>query len=205
MSGSSTTRQRTAPWSTPKRGRVVAELPIESEHEGPWYTAPSAGDRVLALDKSVSKAMWAGVQGIAFARPVGLLLEYSGHGVPWFAGAIGWLAWAWWWSGTAAVPDEQVLWTLFAFNVGLLLDVACVALIKLAFQRQRPPYNKGHVAATLKFDRFSFPSGHSSRGAFVATFLIAHAIGGEALQAAALAWALVLALSRVLIGRHYLG
>ena len=85
MSGSSTTRQRTAPWSTPKRGRVVAELPRESSSvEGD----PRALEHVLSnlVDNAV-KYCPPGTRVLVSAAPldeerIKLVVSDTGPGIP---------------------------------------------------------------------------------------------------------------------------
>ncbi|KAG5249192.1 lipid phosphate phosphatase beta [Salix suchowensis] len=113
--------------------------------------------------------------------------------------------------------------------LGLLLDLAAVGLIKILFRRPRPPYNHiSSMSTPVSADHFSFPSGHSSRVSFVAAlvFLYKEAIevavvelrekGGvfgswvgeegklvDVVVVGVCAWAVVTAISRVLLGRHY--
>ncbi|KAF9685695.1 hypothetical protein SADUNF_Sadunf03G0081000 [Salix dunnii] len=113
--------------------------------------------------------------------------------------------------------------------LGLLLDLAVVGLIKILFRRPRPPYNHlSSMSTPVSADHFSFPSGHSSRVSFVAALVFLYK---EAMEVAAVevrekggvfgswvgeegklvnvvvvgvcAWAVVTAVSRVLLGRHY--
>ncbi|CAK7355824.1 unnamed protein product [Dovyalis caffra] len=113
--------------------------------------------------------------------------------------------------------------------LGLLLDLAAVGLIKILFRRPRPPYNHlSSMSTPVSADHFSFPSGHSSRVSFVAALVFLYK---EVIEAAVVevrdkggvcgrwvgeegklvkvvvvgvcVWAVVTAVSRVLLGRHY--
>ncbi|MBA0806102.1 hypothetical protein Gohar_005573 [Gossypium harknessii] len=70
------------------------------------------------------------------------------------------------------------------FILGHLLDLALIGLIKLTFHRTRPHYNP-NMSPVVHADNFSFPSGHASR---VIVWV----------------WAILTAISRVLLGRHFL-
>ncbi|VDM60746.1 unnamed protein product [Angiostrongylus costaricensis] len=90
---------------------------------------------------------------------------------------------------------------LVVLNIGLLTDLCVVGVIKLTVQRRRPIYNiDDQVLEAPLFDEFSFPSGHSARAAMLATICRAFlpkyrvAVGGIAV---------LVAVSRVAMGRHY--
>lgn len=62
----------------------------------------------------------------------------------------------------ATPPPARVLWANFL--LGLLLDLALVGALKGAVRRSRPVYNRREdFTVVVAVDRFSFPSGHSSR------------------------------------------
>ncbi|KAF8092482.1 hypothetical protein N665_0413s0024 [Sinapis alba] len=114
---------------------------------------------------------------------------------------------------------------LIPFLLGLLLDLIFVGIVKLIFRRARPAYNHPSMSAAVSADHYSFPSGHASRVFFVAasvhffTSVAIEAPGysfldgwvrdrgdgvvkGEVLMVVWI-WATVTALSRILLGRHY--
>ncbi|KAK9668317.1 hypothetical protein RND81_13G051000 [Saponaria officinalis] len=111
---------------------------------------------------------------------------------------------------------------------GLVTDIIAVGLLKHLVRRRRPSHNNHPMPSHLPVDRWSFPSGHASRVLFIATFfdleidtirggidqvlvrdpeilrrwigdreVVAYFVGGF------WAWAVVTAVSRVLLGRHY--
>ncbi|KAH6777760.1 hypothetical protein C2S51_009072 [Perilla frutescens var. frutescens] len=61
--------------------------------------------------------------------------------------------------------------TLLLLNllIGSLLDLLLIGIIKHLVQRPRPLYNK-NMFLSFAVDHWSFPSGHSSRVSFIATF-----------------------------------
>ncbi|XP_017635349.1 probable lipid phosphate phosphatase beta [Gossypium arboreum] len=105
------------------------------------------------------------------------------------------------------------------FILGHLLDLALIGLIKLTFRRTRPHYNP-NMSPAVRADNFSFPSGHASRVMFLATLfhLIFQNHGGLISDFilrwvkfqpgfflfGVWVWAILTAISRVLLGRHFL-
>ncbi|CAH8315397.1 unnamed protein product [Eruca vesicaria subsp. sativa] len=115
---------------------------------------------------------------------------------------------------------------LIPFLLGLLLDLIFVGIVKLTFRRPRPAYNHPSMSAAVSADHYSFPSGHASRVFFVAAsvhFFTSVAtevkrnsfldgwvrdVGGEGgvkgeVLVGVWIWATVTAVSRILLGRHY--
>ena len=126
-------------------------------------------------------------------RYVLVLLEVSGHGVPWIAASIlGILIFA----GT----QQQ-----FACNIllALLLDLAVVGSMKVVFRRSRPSYNEKDMFATVSVDNYSFPSGHSTRAAMVAGIIGAFHTN-QMHRVLLYVWAACVASSRVVLGRHHI-
>ena len=94
----------------------------------------------------------------------------------------------------------------FALNLflGLLVDLALVGVLKYIVRRPRPSYNDaGDYLLVVDVDRYSFPSGHASRCLFVGLFWIMWHLGSWWMQCLVFWWSLATALSRVLLGRHY--
>ena len=95
----------------------------------------------------------------------------------------------------------------FFFNLllALLLDIAVVAIIKAFTRRRRPSYNVDDQYATVKLvDKFSFPSGHSTRAVMLAALLTLVAPINFILWLPLVAWAGAVCVSRVLLGRHHI-
>lgn len=126
-------------------------------------------------------------------RPLMKLIEISGHGIPWLAGAVYCL-----YKSDSAAGQEVMLNLLMA----LLLDLVLVGIVKAVVRRRRPSHNRMDMFATFSVDRYSFPSGHATRAAMCARFLLAHLVLAAPLRVLVLLWATFVGFSRVLLGRH---
>lgn len=126
-------------------------------------------------------------------RPLMKLIEISGHGIPWLAGA----AYCLYKSDSAA--GQEVMLNLL---MGLLLDLILVTIVKASVRRRRPAHNRMDMFATFSVDRYSFPSGHATRAAMCGRFLLAHLVLAAPLRVLVLLWAGLVGLSRVMLGRH---
>lgn len=92
--------------------------------------------------------------------------------------------------------------TLSLFLSALVLDLVLVAVVKAVVRRRRPAHNRMDMFATFSVDRYSFPSGHATRAAMCARFLLAHLVLAAPLRVLVMLWAVFVGLSRVLLGRH---
>ena len=126
------------------------------------------------------------------------VLEYSGHGVPWFVVCIAKVA--------TAIPSDSIhFWTNMVYGtsnkcatsetdkkrafgaffflssrqmlelllfLALIVDIVVVATIKAIFRRGRPHYAVQLNHAHISPDRFSFPSGHASRSIMMAALFV---------------------------------
>ena len=121
-----------------------------------------------------------------------MLLEYTGHGVPWILlGLI-----------TLFAGNDQQQCLAVQLLVGFVIDLAMVGVLKMATCRPRPPYNSTEMLVTVQLDmKFSFPSGHTTRAVFLALFFMDHL--RLSLQVALVVWSVCVACSRVLLGRHH--
>lgn len=122
-------------------------------------------------------------------------LEYSGHGLLWIPVAL-----ACW-----AVPMEDMeahkFWALLCLI--FIVDIVCIATIKAIFRRKRPLYtDQDDMYIVADVDKYSFPSGHSSRVSEIA--LIVCSCYSQYTVPVVL-WALFTSTSRVALGRHYVG
>lgn len=118
-------------------------------------------------------------------------LEISCHGIPWLFISI---------AGLYTSGASFFLNLLFA----LILDIVVVAILKAFTRRRRPAYNVDDQFATVKMvDKFSFPSGHSTRAVMIATILcLVHPIH-LLLRLPVLVWAALVSVSRIILGRHH--
>ncbi|XP_051951425.1 polyisoprenoid diphosphate/phosphate phosphohydrolase PLPP6-like [Xyrauchen texanus] len=151
---------------------------------------------LLAIDLWLSKRLgvcacedssWGSV------RPLMKLIEISGHGILWLAGAAYCL-----YKSDSAAGQEVMLNLIMA----LVLDLVLVGVVKAVVRRRRPTHNRMDMFATFSVDRYSFPSGHATRSAMCARFLLAHLVLAAPLRVLVLLWATVVGFSRVLLGRH---
>uniref|UniRef100_A0A452I6F4 Polyisoprenoid diphosphate/phosphate phosphohydrolase PLPP6 n=1 Tax=Gopherus agassizii TaxID=38772 RepID=A0A452I6F4_9SAUR len=127
------------------------------------------------------------------ARPLLRLLEVSGHGVPWLAGTLYGLG-----RSESPAGREVLLNLLFA----LVLDLVLVAMVKGLVRRRRPTHNKMDMFVTISVDKYSFPSGHATRAAMVCRFVLHHLVLAIPLRVLVVLWAIIVGISRVMLGRH---
>ncbi|KAG9282713.1 phospholipid phosphatase 6 [Astyanax mexicanus] len=151
---------------------------------------------LLAIDLWLSKRLgvcaceessWGSV------RPLMKLVEVSGHGIPWLVGAAYCL-----YKSDSAAGQEVMLNLLMA----LVLDLVLVGIVKAVVRRRRPAHNRMDMFVTFSVDRYSFPSGHATRAAMCARFLLAHLVLAAPLRVLVLLWAVFVGFSRVFLGRH---
>ncbi|NP_001096415.1 phospholipid phosphatase 6 [Xenopus tropicalis] len=151
---------------------------------------------LLAVDLWLSKTI--GVcarEGSSWgsARPLMKLVEISGHGIPWIAGTLYCL-----YKSDSNAGREVILNLLFA----LLLDLVLVGIVKGIVKRRRPIHNRMDMFATFSVDKYSFPSGHATRAAMVSRFMLNHLVLAVPVRILVMLWAIVVSLSRVMLGRH---
>ncbi|GFN77554.1 presqualene diphosphate phosphatase-like [Plakobranchus ocellatus] len=128
-------------------------------------------------------------------RPVMKVLEISCHGVPWILGSL--LLFS-----LSHKPQDIVV----AVNLlgALLFDIVVVCILKLMFRRTRPSHNVMDMFAAPSVDKFSFPSGHSTRAAMMGWFLCAHFFSTRQLCCFLVClWSIGVSSSRILLGRHH--
>ncbi len=90
----------------------------------------------------------------------------------------------------------------FAFSV-LILDLVVVVLVKAVVQRKRPDHNNMDMFATVSVDKFSFPSGHTTRAASVVCFFLAFFVTSPLWRFLIITWAVSVSISRIMLGRHH--
>ncbi|XDV41833.1 hypothetical protein PO909_010633 [Leuciscus waleckii] len=98
-----------------------------------------------------------------------------------------------------SVAGQEVMLNLL---MALVLDLVLVGVVKAVVRRRRPSHNRMDMFATFSVDRYSFPSGHATRAAMCARFLLAHLVLAAPLRVLVLLWATLVGFSRVLLGRH---
>eukprot|EP01134_Creolimax_fragrantissima_P004710 CFRG4710T1 len=135
-----------------------------------------------------------------------VLLELSGHGIPWLAVTGYFLVWP------LLLQSTQIQY-LSNFLLGLVTDLICIGMCKVLFRRQRPTYaaHQKQMVTVEIIDQFSFPSGHTARVVFIACFVLnmsksrshfASVVTAD-LALAIVVWAGSVAWSRLALGRHY--
>merc|ERR1711881_59811 len=119
-----------------------------------------------AFDISISRLIAFCASTESPYRLLCIILEWTGHGVPWFAIIIYFIL------GLKS-GNTSGMYLLFNILFGLLLDVACVGTIKTIVKRPRPKYNQSHdMHGCVSADKYSFPSGHACRVVLMALLLL---------------------------------
>ncbi|XP_062353391.1 polyisoprenoid diphosphate/phosphate phosphohydrolase PLPP6 [Cinclus cinclus] len=177
-------------------GAAAAPLPEEDCMKLNPSFVGIALSSLLAIDLWASKRL--GVcagEGSAWgsARPLMKVIEVSGHGIPWLLGTFYGLC-----QSDSSAAREVLLNLLFA----LLLDLVMVAVVKGLVRRPRPMHNKMDMFVTISVDKYSFPSGHATRAALVCRFVLRHLVLAVPLRVLVVLWALIVSISRVMLGRH---
>lgn len=156
----------------------------------PGSEAPSLGTRLLAEDVRLSAWLQRLGERSRALRAAAIPLARSGDGWPWML-AIALAA--------AFGPASGRLLTL-RLAAAVLATGAAVKLAKLAARRERPAGDWG--GSYRRSDPHAFPSGHAARAFLLA--VVAGAFAPVWLAGLALAWAVLVATSRVALGVHYL-
>ena len=174
--------------------------------------------------RSRSRALWPALSALAALPFVVLLVAVIGAGkeplgvdrwwaslmadaqVPLLTTPMSWVSWlGGGLFGGVVVPAllAVLLWRLrssraaVVFVVVEVISLVAVQLVKHVVSRPRPP------TATLADASSSFPSGHTANAATM-TVLLALLLGRRWLRVLAVAWTVVMALSRTYLGEHWL-
>ncbi|KYM82322.1 Presqualene diphosphate phosphatase [Atta colombica] len=121
------------------------------------------------------------------------LLEISCHGIPWLTISLISI----WIFNVKSLYQMQM-----NLLIGLLFDIIVVAVLKAVTRRRRPTSNDDPFS--LGPDKYSFPSGHSSRSAFVVYFFFNLWPISLIYSPPLLAWSFSVCMSRLLMRRHYI-
>lgn len=107
--------------------------------------------------------------------------------------------------GLCADVKMNIYQTSFLFSLAaLLLDVMTVAGMQKLVKRKGPWEMSPSFFDCLAMDTYSFPAAHASRAVMVAKFLLAHLVLAVPLRILLVLWAVLVGMSRVLLGRHHL-
>jgi len=128
-------------------------------------------------------------------RPVMKFLEISCHGIPWFVFTI---------IGILAAQQASTVQFLINLLLAQIIDILVLLVLKSTVRRPRPSHNRADMFAdVVSVDKFSFPSGHSTRAVVVACVFIYQLNMYSLLNSVVAVWALAVCISRVLLGRHH--
>ncbi|CAF1120233.1 unnamed protein product [Adineta ricciae] len=128
-------------------------------------------------------------------RKLAILLEFSGSGYVWIPYAIIMIALHY-----TSVREAMRFILLFT---GLMFDIAIVGTTKGLTRRPRPIVNHNDVLS-IGPDKFSFPSGHTSRAVFLLFYFIQTSFFKHIPSPVIIIWLSLVVASRVILGRHYI-
>lgn len=145
--------------------------------------------RLLEIDYNYSNKIRLADMPVFLTRVAGFT-AHSGDSWFWLAGLI--LVWF--------IGDEG--WKTLVINMaaGVFITAVIVFILKFTIRRQRPSGDWGNIYR--KTDPHSFPSGHAARAAMLA--VVSAGLGPVWLSILLIVWALLVTLSRVAMGLHYL-
>lgn len=153
---------------------------------------------LLAIDICMSKRLGVCAHATSSwgsARAMIKLLALTGHGIPWIIGTLVCL------TRSNTLAGQEVLVNLL---LALILDVMTVAGMQKLVKRKGPWEMSPSFLDYLAMDTYSFPAAHASRAAMVSKFLLAHLVLAVPLRILLVLWAMLVGMSRVLLGRHHL-
>ena len=130
-----------------------------------------------------------------YLRKLIMILEFSGSGYVWIPYVIIMI-------GVHYTSMESVI-PYVLFSCGLLVDIALVGTAKATFRRQRPVINRDDVLS-IGPDKFSFPSGHTSRAVFLLFYFVHVSFFPSIPVSVITIWLSAVIASRILLGRHYI-
>lgn len=129
-----------------------------------------------------------------FLRKLVILLEFSGSGYIWIPYAIIMIV-----RHYTTIREAMQFILLFT---GLMLDIAIVGTTKGLTRRPRPVINHNDVLS-IGPDKYSFPSGHTSRAVFLLFYFIRVSFFPNVPVPLIVIWLSLVVASRVVLGRHY--
>ncbi|KAM4615850.1 inactive phospholipid phosphatase 7-like [Polymixia lowei] len=153
---------------------------------------------LLAIDISLSKRMgvcarpqapWASLRSMVS------LLAFTGHALPWICGALICI------SRSYTLAGQEVLVNLL---LALVLDMVTIGGMQKLVKRRGPWDFPPGFLDYIAMDTYSFPAAHASRAAMVSKFLLNHLVLAVPLRILLYLWAVLVAVSRVLLGKHHL-
>ncbi|XP_052413681.1 inactive phospholipid phosphatase 7 [Carassius gibelio] len=183
---------------TPENNKEKKELPEEDCMQLNPSFKGIAMNSLLAIDICMSKRLGVcaySTSSWGSVRSMVKLLALTGHGIPWIFGTIVCL------TRSNTLAGQEVLVNLL---LALLLDVMTVAGMQKLVKRKGPWEMAPGFLDYLAMDIYSFPAAHASRAIMVSKFLLAHLVLAVPLRILLVLWAVLVGMSRVLLGRHHL-
>ncbi|XP_069001436.1 inactive phospholipid phosphatase 7-like [Embiotoca jacksoni] len=153
---------------------------------------------LLAIDISLSRSLGVCVGPHGSAAPLRsmvVLLALSGHVLPWICGTLICL-----WRSSSLAGQEVLVNLLLALVLDLMTVAGIQKLVKRKGPWDFPPTFLDYVA----MDTYSFPAAHASRAVMVSKFLLTHLVLAVPLRILLYLWAVLMGVSRVLLGKHHL-
>ncbi|KTF92183.1 hypothetical protein cypCar_00007422 [Cyprinus carpio] len=183
---------------SPENNKEKKELPEEDCMQLNPSFKGIAMNSLLAIDICMSKRLGVCAHNTSSwgsVRSMVKLLALTGHGIPWIFGTIICL------TRSNTLAGQEVLVNLL---LALLLDVMTVAGMQKLVKRKGPWEMAPSFLDYLAMDIYSFPAAHASRAVMVSKFLLAHLVLAVPLRILLVLWAVLVGMSRVLLGRHHL-
>ncbi|XP_043094335.1 inactive phospholipid phosphatase 7 [Puntigrus tetrazona] len=153
---------------------------------------------LLAIDICLSKRLGVCVHTTSSwgsIRSAVTLLALTGHGITWICGTLLCL------TQSNTLAGQEVLINLL---IALILDILTVAGVQKLVRRKGPWDISPGFLDCVALDTYSFPAAHASRAAMVSKFLLSHLVLAVPLRVLLVLWAVLVGLSRVLLGQHHL-
>ncbi|CAF1066173.1 unnamed protein product [Adineta steineri] len=130
-----------------------------------------------------------------YLRKFVILLEFSGSGYVWIPYSIIMIA-------LHYTTIHEAMQYILLFT-GFMLDIAIIGTTKFFVRRPRPIVNHNDVLA-IGPDKFSFPSGHTSRAVFLLFYFIQTSFFKHLPSPFIIIWLSLVVASRLVLGRHYI-
>lgn len=157
---------------------------------------PSPLRKFLAVDAYLTNVFVNWVHQFLFLKQLKTYyrsLEVSCHGVAWLAVT---LMFIW------VLSNKNLYQMQVNLLIGLTLDIIVIAVLKAITRRRRPAINDDPLS--IGPDKYSFPSGHASRAAFIVYFFLYLWPITLIWVPPLLAWSFSVCISRLLMRRHHI-
>uniref|UniRef100_G3PW92 Phosphatidic acid phosphatase type 2/haloperoxidase domain-containing protein n=1 Tax=Gasterosteus aculeatus aculeatus TaxID=481459 RepID=G3PW92_GASAC len=186
------------------RGGARRPAPIKHQTSQPGEEPADSGSKMPEEDCMQLNPSFKGIAmnsllaiDICLSKRMGLCAHTSSSGAA-AASMVSMLAL----TGTASLTplQQEVLVTA----ASLFVDVLTVAGIQRLVKRRGPWEMTPGLLDCVAMDIYSFPAAHASRAAMVSKFLLSHLVLAVPLRILLVLWALLVGVSRVLLGKHHL-